>query len=326
MDVLAWGIPINPTTGQNSNSTMHKRKRFQVSTACLRCRRSHSACSMTRPCDRCVRNGTEHECQDIPKRRPVVKKDKDGNEVIGSVELNSNMFGDSSISVESVSDFLFGDNISLLSSDPIVDSDSIDFLNTPLPPVNLHNMQYNDGGSPLQGFPSKELVVFPSYQSSQAETKIANLEEQNRRMESMMQSLFSEVQNLKNELRSNHTNQMVALTTPVTILSKLNPAVAVWALHSKRLLECNQGYKSLMLPTVVNENTLLSDLADCRKIAEMEPEIPYSIVARFSIIRSPNDKVPVVCQIVAMRLEQPVLITTMWPDTDYNGLRTCMAI
>jgi len=273
---------------------------------------------MTRPCDRCVRNGTEHECQDIPKRRPVVKQDQDGNDVVGSSDSNSpTFFGDSSsnLSVDNVSDFLF-DNMSML-SDPVVGSDSIDFLNSPLPPLNTNNYTYIE---PVQEYSSRELVVFPS----QSDTKIANLEEQNRRMESMMQSLFSEVQNLRTELRSNQNNQMATLAPAITTISKLNPAVAVWALPSRQLLECNDGFKNLMFPTVVSEKMLLSALADCRKIAEMEPDVPYSIIARFSVIRGVGDKVPVICNITAMRLEQLVLITTMWPDADnINTLPEC---
>ncbi len=46
----------------------------KVNHACTACRKHHKACTGGRPCERCIRNGTEDQCQSAPRKKRVVTK------------------------------------------------------------------------------------------------------------------------------------------------------------------------------------------------------------------------------------------------------------
>ncbi|KAH6565489.1 hypothetical protein BASA62_007231 [Batrachochytrium salamandrivorans] len=50
------------------NSHLPKKKRDQVKTACINCRKACKKCSHERPCCRCVTHGIESSCIDVPRR------------------------------------------------------------------------------------------------------------------------------------------------------------------------------------------------------------------------------------------------------------------
>jgi len=49
-------------------------KRLQVPKACSNCRKMHSGCGLERPCRRCVQNGLEATCNDIPRKKRASRK------------------------------------------------------------------------------------------------------------------------------------------------------------------------------------------------------------------------------------------------------------
>jgi hypothetical protein len=71
---LRWKNPEeyvapNPSIPNNT-------KRQQVPKACSNCRKMHSGCDVERPCKRCVQNGLESSCLDLPRKKRVSKKKK----------------------------------------------------------------------------------------------------------------------------------------------------------------------------------------------------------------------------------------------------------
>jgi hypothetical protein len=55
-------------------SANHQPKRLQVPKACSNCRKMHAGCDHVRPCKRCVQNGLEATCVDVPRKKRVSKK------------------------------------------------------------------------------------------------------------------------------------------------------------------------------------------------------------------------------------------------------------
>jgi len=49
-------------------------KRLQVPKACSNCRKMHSGCGLERPCRRCIQNGLEATCVDIPRKKRASRK------------------------------------------------------------------------------------------------------------------------------------------------------------------------------------------------------------------------------------------------------------
>jgi len=49
-------------------------KRAQVPKACANCRKMHAACGIERPCKRCITNGLEASCVDIPRKKRASRK------------------------------------------------------------------------------------------------------------------------------------------------------------------------------------------------------------------------------------------------------------
>jgi hypothetical protein len=47
------------------------KRRKQVKTACLNCRRSKTACDVQRPCRRCLGLGIGSSCKDAPRKKSV---------------------------------------------------------------------------------------------------------------------------------------------------------------------------------------------------------------------------------------------------------------
>lgn len=52
------------------------KRRRQVKSACVNCRKKHAGCDNSRPCKRCVRNGTTDTCCDAPRKRRKVSATK----------------------------------------------------------------------------------------------------------------------------------------------------------------------------------------------------------------------------------------------------------
>lgn len=57
----------------------NKKRRKQVTCACLNCRRSKTACSDYRPCKRCVDHGCADQCVDAPRKRRKKSTEKKDN-------------------------------------------------------------------------------------------------------------------------------------------------------------------------------------------------------------------------------------------------------
>ena len=58
-------------------NTVLMKNRKQVKSACTNCRKSKTACSNSRPCERCKNHGLD-DCQDIPRKKREKKKLEDG--------------------------------------------------------------------------------------------------------------------------------------------------------------------------------------------------------------------------------------------------------
>jgi len=56
-------------TGENVGQ-----KRMQVPKACSNCRKMHAGCDIARPCRRCIQNGLENSCMDVPRKKRVSRK------------------------------------------------------------------------------------------------------------------------------------------------------------------------------------------------------------------------------------------------------------
>lgn len=65
--------PINSPPSTTSVPS-HTPKRSQVSKACSNCRSMHAACGLERPCNRCIDNGLQNSCHDIPRKKRVTRK------------------------------------------------------------------------------------------------------------------------------------------------------------------------------------------------------------------------------------------------------------
>jgi len=63
-------------------------KRKQVKRACSNCRKSHSGCNDLRPCSRCVENGLEATCADVPRKKRATRR-KPPTDVSRYVDLGS---------------------------------------------------------------------------------------------------------------------------------------------------------------------------------------------------------------------------------------------
>lgn len=60
--------------------TKQKRpKRKQVKRACSNCRKSHSGCDDLRPCSRCIDNGLESSCADVPRKKRATRRKTPGD-------------------------------------------------------------------------------------------------------------------------------------------------------------------------------------------------------------------------------------------------------
>jgi len=59
-------------TGDNSKQA----KRHQVPKACTNCQRLHVKCETERPCKRCLKNGNQSSCVDVPRRQRKSRKRK----------------------------------------------------------------------------------------------------------------------------------------------------------------------------------------------------------------------------------------------------------
>lgn len=69
--------PIPDPTGAPPGPTVPKQrrpKRKQVKRACVNCRKSHSGCDDLRPCSRCIDNGLESSCADIPRKKRATRR------------------------------------------------------------------------------------------------------------------------------------------------------------------------------------------------------------------------------------------------------------
>lgn len=71
-------------------------KRLQVPRACSNCRRMHAGCGVERPCKRCIHNGLESTCVDVPRKKRSMKKGKNDSEDGDMLPIKSNFTPSSS--------------------------------------------------------------------------------------------------------------------------------------------------------------------------------------------------------------------------------------
>jgi hypothetical protein len=64
-----------PTDIENTHQ-----KRTQVPKACSNCRRMHAGCDLGRPCKRCIQNGLESSCIDVPRKKRASRKKTNGKD------------------------------------------------------------------------------------------------------------------------------------------------------------------------------------------------------------------------------------------------------
>lgn len=67
-------VQTNSSRSRSNKGSSGGRKRTQLNKSCSECRRSHRACSRTRPCDRCVRLGIPERCQSTERKKRSVSK------------------------------------------------------------------------------------------------------------------------------------------------------------------------------------------------------------------------------------------------------------
>ena len=65
--------------------TVTLKKRSQVKTACINCRKSKTGCSSQRPCRRCCSLGLEDTCHDAPRK-------KRGKKLDGNISISYQFF------------------------------------------------------------------------------------------------------------------------------------------------------------------------------------------------------------------------------------------
>jgi len=71
-------VDTESQTAEQQAAAAAAAKRIQVPKACSNCRRMHAGCDLGRPCRRCVQNGLESSCVDVPrKKRASRKRSKD---------------------------------------------------------------------------------------------------------------------------------------------------------------------------------------------------------------------------------------------------------
>lgn len=86
-----WSPPTPSSDFASSNQHVqtgnHQPKRLQVPKACSNCRKMHAGCDHVRPCKRCVQNGLESTCVDVPRKKRVSKKRPRPEELVAEVKV-----------------------------------------------------------------------------------------------------------------------------------------------------------------------------------------------------------------------------------------------
>ncbi|ELR17520.1 fungal Zn(2)-Cys(6) binuclear cluster domain containing protein [Acanthamoeba castellanii str. Neff] len=70
-NVAGGGMPAHLVNGgiEDAQQVKARPKRKQVKSACLNCRKRKTGCDAFRPCTKCVRNGLESTCMDVPRKK-----------------------------------------------------------------------------------------------------------------------------------------------------------------------------------------------------------------------------------------------------------------
>jgi hypothetical protein len=72
---VGGGMPSHLVNGggnggiEDAQQIKARPKRKQVKSACLNCRKRKTGCDAFRPCTKCVRNGLESSCMDVPRKK-----------------------------------------------------------------------------------------------------------------------------------------------------------------------------------------------------------------------------------------------------------------
>jgi len=202
-------------------------KRLQVPKACSNCRKMHAGCDTERPCRRCVQNGLESTCQDVPRKKRVSRKrpqeDIAEEEIVPKIEIVPKVEDPARYWEETYNE-LFGGIVPQIQQvspptnyntaiepynpynyepDPLILSEMPDALRSYNSPIEVTNMAFDDSSSPqIQPSSSNNDLTFLVEQ-------IKELHESNKNLESKLIGVTSELIDMRRDTVLNNTQQMV---------------------------------------------------------------------------------------------------------------------
>jgi len=275
-------------------------KRLQVPRACSNCRRMHAGCGVERPCKRCIHNGLESSCVDVPRKKRSVKKGKNDSEEGDFIRAKSNVTSPSSSptmqttavvrikpegdqhqlwqdtfhelyestsgpssttsSLGSLSDIdlsaplIFGsesDNSGFFSSfshnDPIHSHDSIHIHSHDVIHHHDHDLHDMLPQEPHHDLPLPLAVNHhEEFEYNNLLLEITNLNENNKSLETKLQSLCEELVEMKKAVPTKRRTE--GPLTQQAVMENPNVSVSMWmaSFTDLVLVECDQRFVQIM--------------------------------------------------------------------------------
>eukprot|EP01118_Nematostelium_gracile_P010717 TRINITY_DN3734_c0_g1_i1.p1 TRINITY_DN3734_c0_g1~~TRINITY_DN3734_c0_g1_i1.p1 ORF type:complete len:367 (+),score=93.23 TRINITY_DN3734_c0_g1_i1:85-1185(+) len=272
---LRWKNPED-FVAPSPNNLPHPVKRQQVPKACSNCRKMHSGCDVERPCKRCIQNGLESTCIDVPRKKRVSKK-KQKLEATTSEVTNLVSRGEPTRFWDDTYNEIFGDIVPALTQIPNINSSNSN--NTQQQQIEVFNpysyepdplilsgldtsVQSNNVMSLFNPSPPQQQQQQSPNNSLSADSlnflvqQIKELSESNKNLESKLFTANQELTHLRTTNTMQQTNQK-ALTTiggwnNFTPQSEL--AISVWrpvgepvgGCTKNVLIECNDKFVSML--------------------------------------------------------------------------------